>query len=57
MVFIMYSLHVLFVFSSSQDKATPLIIASFKGHSDIVKLLLEAGADVDVQFKVSVNVV
>ena len=31
-------------------------MASFKGHSDVVKLLLEAGADIGLQFKVSVRV-
>ena len=31
-------------------------MASFEGHSDVVKLLLEAGADIGLQFKVSVRV-
>ena len=33
------------------------MVASQSGHSEVVKLLVEAGADVDVQFEVSVSVV
>ena len=53
---IIYSLQILFLIFSSQGKGTPLIVASVKGHSDVVQLLLEAGTDVDVQFKVSIRV-
>ena len=51
----MYTLQIIFVFYFSQDNCTPLMIASYRGHSDIVKLLLEAGADVGLQLKVYVS--
>ena len=35
-------------FSSYQDNTTPLYMASQKGHHDVVKTLLGAGADVNI---------
>ena len=40
-----------------QDKVTPLFIASEKGHTAVVKLLLEAKAKPDLQNKVTFAVV
>ena len=40
-----------------QDKVTPLFIASEKGHTTVVKLLLEAKAKPDLQNKVTFAVV
>ena len=37
---------------SSQDGATPLFIASQEGHSQVAKLLLSKGADVNLPIKV-----
>ena len=42
---------------SLQDGVTPLIVASNKGHTSVVKLLLEVKAEVDVQNKVMLAVV
>ena len=42
---------------SLQDGVTPLIAASHKGHTSVVKLLLEAKAEIDVQNKVMLAVV
>ena len=42
---------------SLQDGVTPLIVASHKGHTSVVKLLLEAKAEIDVQNKVMLAVV
>jgi len=42
---------------SLQDGVTPLIVASNKGHTSVVKLLLEAKAEIDVQNKVMLAVV
>ena len=39
-----------------QDGTTPLIVASQKGHSDVVNILIRSGAGVDVPKNVS-NVV
>ena len=39
---------------SLQDGNTPLILASQKGHKDIVEVLLNHGAEVDLPNKVSV---
>ena len=33
---------------SYQDNETPLLVASQKGHNDVVKTLLGAGADVNI---------
>ena len=41
---------------SLQNGATPLIVASLKGHKDIVEVLLNHGAEVDLPHKVSVCV-
>ena len=41
---------------SLQDGTTPLILASLKGHKDIVEVLLNHGAEVDLPNKVSVCV-
>ena len=35
-------------FTTYQDNTTPLYMASEKGHHDIVKTLLGAGADVNI---------
>lgn len=37
----------------SKDGSTALIKASVRGHADVIKLLLEAGADVDENNNVS----
>ena len=42
---------------SLQDGVTPLIAASHEGHTSVVKLLLEAKAEIDVQNKVMLAVV
>ena len=42
---------------SVQDGVTPLIVASHEGHTSVVKLLLEAKAEIDVQNKVMLAVV
>ena len=47
------SIFVKLVFNLFQNGATPLIIASQHGHSDIVSLLVQYGATVDLQAKVS----
>ena len=36
---------------------TALIYASIRGHADIVKLLLEHGADIEAQDNVSISVI
>ena len=41
---------------SLQNGATPLILASQEGHKDIVEVLLNHGAEVDLPDKVSVCV-
>ena len=41
---------------SLQNGVTPLILASHEGHKDIVEVLLNHGADVDLPSKVSVFV-
>ena len=35
-----------------QDKSTPLMIASYNGHVDVVNVLLQHGASVHLQNKV-----
>ena len=42
---------------SPQDGNTPLIVASQKGHKDIVEVLLNHEAEVDLPDKVSICVV
>ena len=37
----------------SQDGATPLFIASQKGHSDIVTILIRSGANINMAMNVS----
>ena len=44
------------LYHSLQDGATPLILASQEGHKDIVEVLLNHGAEVDLPNKVSVCV-
>ena len=36
-----------------QNGETPLIFAAFNGHADNVKLLIEAGADIEAKNNVS----
>ena len=43
-------------YHSLQNGFTPLILASHKGHKDIVEVLLNHGAEVDLPNKVSVCV-
>ena len=38
---------------SLQYGNTALMLAAIKGHTDIVKLLVELGADIDIRNKVS----
>ena len=48
------SLHVVFAAPvSSQDKSTPLHLAAHKGHAEVAKALLAAGANVHAMDKVS----
>ena len=44
------------LYHSLQDGATPLILASHNGHKDIVEVLLNHGAEVDLPNKVSVRI-
>ena len=44
-----YHLHILLF---TQSGRTPLMVASFEGHSDIVKMLIEANAQVNIKDKV-----
>ena len=44
------------LYHSLQDGVTPLIAASQKGHKDIVEVLLNHGAEVDLPNMVSVCV-
>ena len=39
--------------SIGQDKSTPLMIASHNGHVDVVNVLLQQGASLHLQNKVS----
>ena len=36
----------------TQDGATPLCVASWKGHSDVVNILLRNGADINLAWQV-----
>ena len=49
-------MYTLFLHHSLQDGTTPLIAASWKGHKDIVEVLLNHEAEVDLPNKVSVCV-
>ena len=40
------------IFMFGQDKLTPLMIASYNGHVDVVNVLLKHGASVHLQSKV-----
>ena len=42
----------MFLFVFGQEKWTPLMIASYNGHVDVVNVLLQHGASVDLQNKV-----
>ena len=44
------------LYNSLQDGFTPLIVASQEGHKDIVEVLLNHGAEMDLPQKVSVCV-
>ena len=44
------------LYHSLQNGTTPLILASHEGHKDIVEVLLNHGAEVDLPDKVSVCV-
>ena len=46
-------IHVIIPFT--QNGATPLIIASLNGHSDIVNILIRNGADINLTWKVYNN--
>ena len=46
--------NVMYTCSTTQDQMTALHYASGKGHRDTVQLLLEKGADLNVQDNVSV---
>ena len=41
------------LFTSTQDKTTPLYVASQNNHTGVVQLLLAAGAHVDLAVEVS----
>ena len=47
----------IFLYHSLQDGDTPLIAASHEGHKDIVEVLLNHGAEVDLPVKVIVLVI
>ena len=42
--------------SVPQDGRTALMLASLRGHTDVVQLLLSSGAQVDLQDKVRHNI-
>ena len=42
--------------SCTQDGWTPLMIASFNGHVDIVRILTEAQAQINIQNEVYTNI-
>ena len=44
----------IYMYMSSQDKATALFYASRSGHVDIVRVLLERGADPNIPDKVGI---
>ena len=52
-VITMYDCHA----NENQDEWTALILASAKGHKDVVKLLTDKGAKLDIQDKVSIELV
>ena len=43
---------IIFTLTYSQDGLTPLHLASEKGHVGVVELLIEAGADAEIENKV-----
>jgi ankyrin repeat protein len=38
---------------SDEDGATPLMFASMRGHLNVAQLLIEKGANIDIQDKIS----
>ena len=44
------------IFFASQDGKTPILYAAWKGHHEVVGLLLEAKADLNLQEKVCLDV-
>ena len=43
------------VLSTLQDGASPLYAASQEGHSDVCRLLIEQGANINSQMKVCIS--
>ena len=41
-----------YILPLTQDGVTPLYIASQKGHSDVMNILIRNGADINLTFKI-----